>query len=123
MAASNRNLEVEIEAGRFRRDLFYRLSVVTLAVPPLRDRREDICPLAESYVDYLGPRIGSNVSTRLVPTAPQPITCTGPAAIPLTGQSEHLFRSARESLAASKNTTGSGGTTSIARFGWVKGCS
>jgi len=62
MAASNRDLEAVVEAGGFRRDLYYRLSVVTLAVPPLRDRREDIPPLAESYLDYLGPRIGSSVS-------------------------------------------------------------
>ena len=62
MAASNRDIEAEVEAGRFRRDLYYRLGVVTLAVPPLRDRREDIPPLTESYLDYLMPRIGSNVS-------------------------------------------------------------
>jgi DNA-binding NtrC family response regulator len=60
MAASNRDLEAEVEEARFRRDLYYRLSVVTLAVPPLRDRREDITPLAESYVEYLAPRIGSD---------------------------------------------------------------
>ncbi len=50
LAATNRNLEKEVEQGRFREDLFYRLNVIELFVPPLRERVADIVPLAGQFV-------------------------------------------------------------------------
>ncbi|MBN1295136.1 sigma-54-dependent Fis family transcriptional regulator [bacterium] len=52
MAATNRNLTEEIARGRFRLDLFYRLSALTLNLPPLRERREDIRELVENYIRH-----------------------------------------------------------------------
>jgi len=51
IAATNLNLEQAIADGRFREDLYYRLNVVSIAVPPLRERREDIIPLARHFID------------------------------------------------------------------------
>ena len=56
LAATNRDLEQAVAEGRFREDLLYRLNVVTLEVPPLRDRREDILPLADAFLAFLGSR-------------------------------------------------------------------
>jgi two-component system response regulator AtoC len=50
IAASNRDIEKEVEKGNFRQDLMYRLNAVTIDLPPLRDRKEDISLLAEHFV-------------------------------------------------------------------------
>ncbi|MBA3937989.1 MAG: sigma-54-dependent Fis family transcriptional regulator [Planctomycetes bacterium] len=58
VAATNRDLRQEVAAGRFRRDLYYRLRVVPLNVPPLRDRTDDILPLADHLLKRLAPELG-----------------------------------------------------------------
>jgi two-component system response regulator AtoC len=58
VASTNRNLQQEVKAGRFREDLFYRLAVVELTVPPLRDRRPDIAALAEEMTRIYAQKFG-----------------------------------------------------------------
>ncbi|MCX5800967.1 MAG: sigma-54 dependent transcriptional regulator [Candidatus Eisenbacteria bacterium] len=61
IAASNKKLHDEAEAGRFRLDLFYRLSVVPLEVPPLRERMEDIEPLVLHFMEHFNKELSKNV--------------------------------------------------------------
>jgi len=61
IAASNKALEDEVKAGRFREDLFYRLNVIPISMPPLRERREDILPLIEFFVDKYGSSLAKPV--------------------------------------------------------------
>jgi two-component system nitrogen regulation response regulator NtrX len=71
LAATNKNVEEEIAAGRFREDLYYRLNVVPIHVPPLRERREDIPLLVQHFVSTLSEREG--VTPRSV--APEALQC------------------------------------------------
>lgn len=61
VAATNRNLEEEVEKGRFRRDLYYRLKVVTVELPPLRQRPEDIPLLVYHFIAMFNERLGRTV--------------------------------------------------------------
>ena len=62
VSATNRALRQEVEAGRFRLDLLYRLDVVHITVPPLRERREDIAVLAEHFWRDATQRVGSRAT-------------------------------------------------------------
>ncbi|HUN57781.1 MAG TPA: sigma-54 dependent transcriptional regulator [Candidatus Binataceae bacterium] len=58
IAATNKTLEDEVKAGRFREDLFFRLNVISLKLPALRERREDLLPLARQYLHFFERRQG-----------------------------------------------------------------
>jgi two-component system nitrogen regulation response regulator NtrX len=68
IAATNKDLEQEIEKGTFREDLYFRLSVIPIRVPPLRDRREDIPALVRHFVDLFG-RENNRKPQRFTPAA------------------------------------------------------
>ena len=67
VAATNQDLGQAVEEGKFRKDLFYRLNVVSISMPPLRERREDILPLAEHFID----KTAKKCNTRAKPLSPE----------------------------------------------------
>ena len=65
LAATNRNLEEMVNQGSFRRDLYYRINIVRLALPPLGERKEDIPLLIERFIDRMNRLRGKAVSGRI----------------------------------------------------------
>lgn len=70
ICATNKSLVAEVEAGNFREDLFYRINVVTLTIPPLRERRDDILPLATHFLAHFNAKFGKQVG----PLTPDALT-------------------------------------------------
>jgi len=62
LAATNRHVESDVSLGKFRQDLYYRLNVIRISLPPLRDRREDIPMLAERFVRRFADEMGKEVA-------------------------------------------------------------
>ncbi len=61
LAATNRDLEEEVKAGKFREDLYYRLNIIPLTVPPLRERKADILPLVNHFIEKTNRRNGLDI--------------------------------------------------------------
>ncbi|HOG16264.1 MAG: Transcriptional regulatory protein QseF [Syntrophaceae bacterium PtaU1.Bin231] len=61
VSASNRDIEKEVEEGRFRRDLFYRIRVIPIGIPPLRERKEDIPLLAEHFLEKSAAKVNKKI--------------------------------------------------------------
>ncbi len=61
IAASNRDLEKAVRAGQFRQDLYYRLAIIAIFIPPLRERKEDIMPLVEFFIKHYNRRFKKSV--------------------------------------------------------------
>lgn len=63
IASTNKNLEKEVEDGKFREDLYYRLNAITIKIPPLRNRAEDVIPIAEHFLNKYGKELGVGTRT------------------------------------------------------------
>jgi DNA-binding NtrC family response regulator len=69
LAASNRDLKAESEAGKFRLDLYYRLSIIQIDIPPLRERGDDVLLLSQHYIDTIGAKLRRRKITGVSPDA------------------------------------------------------
>ncbi len=62
IAASNKNLLEQVKLGNFRLDLYYRLGVMDIKIPPLRERRDDIPELVQHFIEYISPQLGKEIT-------------------------------------------------------------
>lgn len=69
VAATNRDLSTMVKQGTFRKDLYYRLNVIPISIPPLRERTEDILPLIYHYLQHFNKKYGRDV--KLAPSTLQ----------------------------------------------------
>ncbi len=69
VAATNRDLSEMVKRGTFRKDLYYRLNVIPISIPPLRERTEDILPLVYHYLQHFNKKYGRDV--KLAPSTLQ----------------------------------------------------
>jgi PAS domain S-box-containing protein len=63
IAATNKNLEELVSQGKFREDLYYRLNVITISIPPLRERKKDIVEIAHYYLNYFSTKYNKNIES------------------------------------------------------------
>jgi DNA-binding NtrC family response regulator len=98
ISATRKRLEEEVLAGRLREDLFYRLKVIPVTIPPLRERREDILPLAEHFLGKYGPPLGKHVETL------SPEACRQLLAYPWPGNVRELEASIQRAVTLTRNS-------------------
>jgi DNA-binding NtrC family response regulator len=63
LASTNKSLRAEVDEGNFREDLFYRLNVINIAIPPLRERGDDVEMLAKRFIEHYSRKMGKNITT------------------------------------------------------------
>ncbi|MFY9789840.1 MAG: sigma 54-interacting transcriptional regulator, partial [Candidatus Sulfotelmatobacter sp.] len=79
IAASNRDLEKAVREGQFRQDLYYRLAIIAIFIPALRDRKEDIMPLVDFFIDRYNRRFKKSIRGITEETRRLILTTIGPA--------------------------------------------
>lgn len=112
ICATNKPLELEMKAGRFRSDLFYRINVVVLRIPPLRERREDILPLALFFLDHFNRKFGKDAGA----LTPEAVTAIETAC--WTGNVRELKHTIERAVAIN-----SGGPIKLAELGLAESAS
>ena len=130
IAVTNRNLEAELATGRFREDLYYRLNVVEVTLPPLRDRPGDILPLAEHLLQFFARQTGKGLATFAEPVREAVLRYGWPGnirelrnaiergVILAAGAGRHLGRSAVADRQREPQGTGRRGAAGRRTSGW-----